>query len=103
VCHSIVSGWKHSGKEYWDYYRQLATSTQDPPRRAEGSIGAINSDNLFSTVTGYTAIWIKRIAKTKADKEHLLDGVEASRDFRCTIIRRIRTAQENSAVEIALW
>jgi hypothetical protein len=57
-------------EKYWDYYRQLraypqATTPEQAARLRD------QFDDLFSTVTGYAAL-DQRIAKTKADKEHLL-------------------------------
>ncbi len=57
-------------EKYWDYYRQLRAYQQAPTPEQRARLGD-QFDNLFSTVTGYAAL-DQRIAKTKADKEHLL-------------------------------
>jgi len=57
-------------EKYWDYYKRLRAY----PQAATSEQAALlrdQFDDLFSTVTGYDAL-DQRIAKTKADKEHLL-------------------------------
>lgn len=57
-------------EKYWDYYKRLRAH----PQAATSEQAALlrdQFDDLFSTVTGYDAL-DQRIAKTKADKEHLL-------------------------------
>jgi hypothetical protein len=57
-------------EKYWDYYRQLRAYQQaTTPEQAAALRDQF--DDLFSTVTGYDAL-DQRIAKTKADQEHLL-------------------------------
>jgi len=57
-------------KRYWDYYRELLAYRERPsPPEAERLSEAF--DQLFSTVTGYSAL-DERIVQTKAKKEHLL-------------------------------
>jgi len=57
-------------KRFWDYYRELLAYRQRPsPQEAERLSGAF--DQLFSSVTGYTAL-DERIAQTQAKKTHLL-------------------------------
>jgi len=57
-------------KGYWDFYKQLLAYRQDrvPERAAQLRE---KFDELFSTVTGYDEL-DQRIARTKADKTHLL-------------------------------
>jgi len=57
-------------EKYWDYYRQLRAYQQAPTPEQTARLRD-QFDDLFSTVTGYAAL-DQRIAKTKADKEHLL-------------------------------
>jgi hypothetical protein len=57
-------------EKYWDYYRQLR-AYQRAPTPVQAAPLRDQFDDLFSTVTGYNAL-DQRIAKTKADKEHLL-------------------------------
>ena len=57
-------------KRFWDYYRELLAYRQRPGQpEAERLSGAF--DQLFSSVTGYTAL-DERIAQTHAKKTHLL-------------------------------
>ena len=57
-------------KRFWDYYRELLAYRQRPGQpEAERLSGAF--DQLFSSVTGYTAL-DERIAQTQAKKAHLL-------------------------------
>lgn len=57
-------------KRYWDYYKELLAYRQQPC--AEEAIRLSGAfDELFSTATGYAAL-DQRIAKTKANKGHLL-------------------------------
>jgi hypothetical protein len=57
-------------KQFWDYYRELLAYRERPSQpEAERLSGAF--DQLFSTVTGYSAL-DERIAQTKAKKAHLL-------------------------------
>ena len=57
-------------KRFWDYYRELLAYRQRPDQpEAERLSGAF--DQLFSSVTGYTAL-DERIAQTQAKKAHLL-------------------------------
>jgi hypothetical protein len=57
-------------EKYWDYYRQLRAYQQAP---TPGQAARLRDqfDGLFSTVTGYDVL-DQRIAKTKANQEHLL-------------------------------
>jgi len=57
-------------EKYWDYYRRLRAYQQAPTPEQTARLRD-QFDDLFSTVTGYAAL-DQRIAKTKADKEHLL-------------------------------
>jgi len=57
-------------EKYWNYYRQLRAYRQAATPEQAASLRD-QFDDLFSTVTGYDAL-DQRIAKTKADKEHLL-------------------------------
>jgi len=57
-------------EKYWDYYRQLRAYQQATTPEQAAPLRD-HFDDLFSTVTGYDAL-DQRIAKTKADKEHLL-------------------------------
>ena len=57
-------------EKYWDYYRRLRAYPQAATSEQAGVLRD-QFDDLFSTVTGYDAL-DQRIAKTKADKEHLL-------------------------------
>jgi len=57
-------------QRFWDYYRELLAYRQGPGQpEAERLSGAF--DQLFSSVTGYTAL-DERIAQTQAKKAHLL-------------------------------
>jgi hypothetical protein len=57
-------------KQFWDYYRELLAYRERPGQpEAERLSGAF--DQLFSAVTGYTAL-DERIAQTRAKKAHLL-------------------------------
>jgi len=57
-------------KQFWDYYRELLAYRERPGQpEAERLSGAF--DQLFSTVTGYSAL-DERIAQTQAKKAHLL-------------------------------
>jgi len=80
VCHSIVSGWKHSGKSIGITTDNCAL-TNRPPRPSRGLDWAINS-TTYSDVT-VTLLWISASPK-QGGQEHLLNGVEASRDSVCT-------------------
>ena len=56
--------------QYWEYYRELLAYRERPSQpEAERLSGAF--DQLFSSVTGYTAL-DERIAQTQAKKAHLL-------------------------------
>ncbi|MGI8913579.1 MAG: IS66 family transposase, partial [Chloroflexota bacterium] len=57
-------------RDYWTYYRQLLAYRQDPTPEERGQLAA-RFDDLFSTVTGYSA-WDDRIAKTRAKRDCLL-------------------------------
>jgi hypothetical protein len=57
-------------EKYWDYYRQLR-AYQQAPTPEQAALLREQFDGLFSTVTGYDAL-DQRIAKTKANQEHLL-------------------------------
>jgi hypothetical protein len=63
--------WREAfGERYWDYYKQLRAYRLAP--MPEWAAQLRNQfDEVFSTVTGYDAL-DQRIAKTKADKVHLL-------------------------------
>ena len=57
-------------KQYWDYYRELLAYRERPGQpEAERLSGVF--DQLFSAVTGYSAL-DERIAQTQAKKAHLL-------------------------------
>ena len=57
-------------EKYWDYYRQL-WAYQQAPTPEQATLLREQFDGLFSTVTGYDNL-DQRIAKTKANREHLL-------------------------------
>jgi hypothetical protein len=57
-------------KRYWDFYKELLAYRQQPSA-AEAMRLSGAFDELFSTVTGYSAL-DQRIAKTKANKGSLL-------------------------------
>lgn len=57
-------------EKYWDYYRQLR-AYQQAPTPEQATLLREQFDGLFSTVTGYDVL-DQRIAKTKANREHLL-------------------------------
>lgn len=57
-------------KRYWDYYKLLRAYQKAPVAEQVPLLGK-QFDDLFSTVTGYDAL-DERIARTKANKEHLL-------------------------------
>jgi hypothetical protein len=58
-------------KQYWDYYRELLAYGRERPGQPEAERLNGVFDQLFSTVTGYTAL-DERIAQTQAKKAHLL-------------------------------
>ena len=68
ACHrQLLDGFV---KRYWDYYKELLAYRQQPSaKEAMRLSGAF--DELFSTATGYAAL-DQRIAKTQANKGHLL-------------------------------
>jgi hypothetical protein len=57
-------------KQYWDYYRELL-AYRERPGQSEAERLSGDFDQLFSVVTGYTAL-DARIAQTQAKKAHLL-------------------------------
>jgi Transposase IS66 family len=57
-------------QRYWDYYKELLAYRQQPSA-AEAMRLSGAFDELFSTTTGYAAL-DQRIAKTQANKGHLL-------------------------------
>jgi len=56
--------------KYWDYYKELLAYRQQPSAEEAKRLSGV-FDELFSTQTGYAAL-DDRIAKTKANKGHLL-------------------------------
>jgi hypothetical protein len=56
--------------KYWDYYKELLAYRQQPSAEEAKRLSGV-FDELFSTETGYAAL-DDRIAKTKANKGHLL-------------------------------
>lgn len=63
--------WREAfGERYWDYYKQLRAYRHAPTPEWAAQLRN-QFDEVFSTVTGYDAL-DQRIAKTKADKVHLL-------------------------------
>ena len=63
--------WLEAFRErYWDYYKQLRAYQQAPTEERAPQLRH-QFDELFATVTGYDAL-DQRIAKTKANKVHLL-------------------------------
>jgi hypothetical protein len=57
-------------KQYWDYYRELLAYRERPDQMEAERLSGV-FDQLFSTVTGYSAL-DERIAQTQAKKAHLL-------------------------------
>jgi hypothetical protein len=56
--------------QFWDFYHQLQNYRSQPSKKQAAVLDQA-FDNLFSTVTGYNEL-DKRIAKTKAKKDRLL-------------------------------
>jgi hypothetical protein len=132
VADELALGWVHDGrhyqsltpyapqhgewleafrKRYWDFYRQLRAYQQAPtPERAVPLRGQF--DALFSTVTGYDEL-DRRIAKTKADKTHLLMVLEhpeiplhnnpAELDARLRVRKRVVSYGPRSAAGAKAW
>jgi len=57
-------------KQYWDYYRELLAYREQPGQPEADRLSGV-FDQLFATVTGYSAL-DERIAQTQAKKAHLL-------------------------------
>ena len=74
-CGAQHRQWLEAFRErYWDYYRQLRAYQRAPTPERVAQLRE-QFDDLFSTVTGYEGL-DQRIAKTKANKVHLLMVLE---------------------------
>jgi Transposase IS66 family len=98
-------------KRYWDFYKQLRAYQQAPTQERPAQLRE-QFDELFSTVTGYDAL-DQRIAKTKADKTHLLMVLEhpeiplhnnpAELDARLRVRKRVVSYGPRSAAGAKAW
>ena len=98
-------------KRYWDFYKQLRAYQQAPMQERPEQLRK-QFDELFSTVTGYDAL-DQRIAKTKADKTHLLMVLEhpeiplhnnpAELDARLRVRKRVVSYGPRSTAGAQAW
>ena len=98
-------------KRYWDFYKLLRAYQQAPTRERPAQLRK-QFDELFSTVTGYDAL-DQRIAKTKADKTHLLMVLEhpeiplhnnpAELDARLRVRKRVVSYGPRSTAGAQAW
>ena len=98
-------------QRYWDFYKQLRAYQQAPTKERPAQLRE-QFDELFSTVTGYDAL-DQRIAKTKADKMHLLMVLEhpeiplhnnpAELDVRLRVRKRVVSYGPRSIAGAQVW
>jgi hypothetical protein len=98
-------------QRYWDFYKLLRAYQQAPTRERPAQLRK-QFDELFSTVTGYDAL-DQRIAKTKADKTHLLMVLEhpeiplhnnpAELDARLRVRKRVVSYGPRSTAGAQAW
>ena len=98
-------------KRYWDFYKQLRAYQQAPTQRWSAQLRE-QFDELFATVTGYDVL-DQRIAKTKADKTHLLMVLEhpeiplhnnpAELDARLRVRKRVVSYGPRSTAGAQAW